>query len=283
MSKITKITAFFLFFVVGFCVQNMSAANFEVLQPICLAGKKCCKIDGVDQCVEDTGQICLACGTFDRVPMEDECTAGASESKYTASGCTYTTSTRNCCSEELFNQWSGWGEKCCSKNSKPITSQTCTNSAGYSGTQTRTVTCNRSTGTWTTGSWSACSATAVCTPGDTRDGATYCNGNKFHQQVCGSNGQWGACGCINQPDKYYTNVPRPADAPSVNGMWSYEACYGMCCCSGSYGILIEAVAGQYKGLMVPQCKSSSGTGQYTYACACINNDVSSGLELQPNL
>ena len=83
-------------------------------------------------------------------------------------------------------------------------------------------------------------------------------------------------------------MPYPVGAQVVNGVWSSEACYGMCCCEGSYGVLIKAVAGTYKGLMVPQCKSSSGTGQYTYACTCIYTTVdkeigSGGLQLQPNL
>ena len=86
-------------------------------------------------------------------PIEAECTSGQKENKYTASGCSYSTSTRTCCSD---GTWSPWDASCpttktCPTSSKPATRTTCT--GGY---KTRTVTCNTSTGTWTTGSWGDC-------------------------------------------------------------------------------------------------------------------------------
>ena len=86
-------------------------------------------------------------------PIEAECTSGQTENKYTASGCSYSTSTRTCCSD---GTWSPWDASCpttktCPTSSKPETRTTCT--GGY---KTRTVTCDTSTGTWKTGSWSDC-------------------------------------------------------------------------------------------------------------------------------
>ena len=86
-------------------------------------------------------------------PIEAECTSGQTENKYTASGCSYSTSTRTCCSD---GTWSPWDASCpttktCPTSSKPETRTTCT--GGY---KTRTVTCNTSTGTWTTGAWGDC-------------------------------------------------------------------------------------------------------------------------------
>ena len=86
-------------------------------------------------------------------PIEAECTSGQKENKYTASGCSYSTSTRTCCSD---GTWSPWDASCpttktCPTSSKPESKTTCT--GGY---KRRTVSCNTSTGTWTTGSWGAC-------------------------------------------------------------------------------------------------------------------------------
>ena len=94
-------------------------------------------------------------------------TANATQSKYTASGCSYTTETRKCCS--TTGQWSDWttgtpdcptcsssqcwnGSRC---ESKAVTSMNCTtfNYNSLSGTTTRTATCNPGSG-WSYGSWS---------------------------------------------------------------------------------------------------------------------------------
>ena len=71
---------------------------------------------------------------------------GQVQYKYTASGCSYTTQTRTCCSN---GSWSDWDKSCptviqCSGNS----SETCE----VCGTRTRT--CNTSTGQWS--AWGAC-------------------------------------------------------------------------------------------------------------------------------
>ena len=86
-------------------------------------------------------------------PIVKECTSGATQNKYTPSGCSYTTQTRTCCSD---GTWSGWDAPClttktCPTSSKPSTKESC-----YSGYRYRTVTCNKSTGEWVTGSWGDC-------------------------------------------------------------------------------------------------------------------------------
>ena len=99
----------------------------------------------------------------------ESCTsAGQTQNKYTASGCSYTTQTRTCCA--ATGAWSDWGGSCpsCSSSQcwngskcadKEAVSRNCsgnvTNATG--GTQTRTATCTNGSG-WTYGSW-----TGTCT------------------------------------------------------------------------------------------------------------------------
>lgn len=82
-------------------------------------------------------------------PIE-ECTSG--QTQYKPSG-SCGTSSRSCCSD---GTWSGWDASCpttktCPTSSKPSTKESC-----YGGYRYRTVTCNKSTGTWTSGSWGSC-------------------------------------------------------------------------------------------------------------------------------
>ena len=83
-------------------------------------------------------------------PIVKECTSGQKEYKPSGS---CGTSERTCCSD---GTWSDWDALCritttCPISSKPKTSQTC-----YGGYQRRSVTCNKSTGKWETGSWGNC-------------------------------------------------------------------------------------------------------------------------------
>ena len=85
------------------------------------------------------------------------------------------TSTRTCCSDGI---WSGWDEECsagsstCSSYTKPASSQQCTLAGGANGTQTRTVTCDTSTGNWNTGNWSACACEKTCPSAQVKDNGT---------------------------------------------------------------------------------------------------------------
>ena len=108
-------------------------------------------------------------------------TAGATQNKYTASGCSYTTQSRTCCA--TTGEWSDWGGSCpsCSSSQcwdgskcadKEAVSRSCLGNVtnAQSGTQTRTATCTNGSG-WSYGSWSG---TCTCKSGYTWSGS-FCN------------------------------------------------------------------------------------------------------------
>ena len=120
---------------------------------ICLIGQTKCCVNGSQSCCEDDGTVYDTTSCNGGSSGSGCGTAGTKEYKYTASGCSYSTSTRTCCSS---GSWSGWDTACpttktCLQSSKPSTRTTCT--GGY---KTRSVTCNTSTGKWQTGAWSDC-------------------------------------------------------------------------------------------------------------------------------
>lgn len=148
---------------------------------------------------------------FEPITPIETCTSG--QKQYKPKG-DCETSTRTCCSN---GTWSDWDDICpttmsCSASSKPATSQSCTTSSGASGTQTRTVTCNTSTGKWTTGSWSTCKCSKTCTGSDILDEGTC--------QCC-----WLSC---------YLFASRGATAGACNCKnWSYAL--GTTCCTMTNG------------------------------------------------
>ncbi len=73
------------------------------------------------------------------------------------------TGTKTCSS---YCYWGACSVINCDETNKPATSQACGNC--NMGTQTRTVSCNTSDGTWTTGSWENCTGGGVCSPGATQ-------------------------------------------------------------------------------------------------------------------
>ena len=77
------------------------------------------------------------------------------------------------------------GNKTCSNGGKPKDNQKCGNCD--KGTQTRTITCNTSTGEWITGSWSECVGGGECVPDQVMD----CGGGKT--QTCLNSCKWGSC------------------------------------------------------------------------------------------
>ena len=108
-------------------------------------------------------------------------TAGATQNKYTASGCSYTTQSRTCCA--TTGEWSDWGGSCpsCSSSQcwdgskcadKEAVSRTCSGNVtnAQSGTQTRTATCTNGSG-WSYGAWTG---TCTCKSGYTWSGFS-CN------------------------------------------------------------------------------------------------------------
>lgn len=122
--------------------------------------------------------------------------SGQVQYKYTASGCSYTTQTRTCCSN---GSWSDWGGSCptvktCNTTSKPNTVE----DYGDCCQRKRTVTCNTSTGLWETGSWGSatrayklhticCNGTSgytVCKASCSWNNRIACGGNSETYQGC---------------------------------------------------------------------------------------------------
>ena len=136
-------------FVVGGASQSFAAIGDVTLKWVCQIGKTKCCVNGAKSCCEDNGTL------YDTWSCDESSCglSGRKEYKYTASGCSYTTSTRTCC---YNGEWSAWDGVCpaapkqCT-GTRPDSKTTC-----YGGYKRRTVTCNTSTGTWTTGSWGEC-------------------------------------------------------------------------------------------------------------------------------
>ena len=76
----------------------------------------------------------------------------------------------------------------CAQAQKPVDTQACGNC--NLGTQTRTVTCDTSTYTWTTTAWSSCLGGGACYVGQTQS----CGGGNG-TQTCSSSCGWGSCVC----------------------------------------------------------------------------------------
>ena len=126
-------------------------------------------------CNSSSVSVKYTCGAWENGNCTDSCsTAGSTEEKYTASGCTYSTQTRTCCSN---GKWSEWDKACsvassCSSSQcwdgskcadKEAVSRSCLGNItnAQSGTQTRTATCTNGSG-WTYGAWTG---TCTCTTG----------------------------------------------------------------------------------------------------------------------
>lgn len=120
----------------GSCANN----NYKV--------RKCNFTQQSIACNSSSVSVKYTCGAWENGDCTGSCSpAGSKEEKYTASGCSYSTQTRTCCSN---GKWSEW-DKACSSSSIQCTgnsSETCE----VCGTRTRT--CNTSTGQWS--AWSSC-------------------------------------------------------------------------------------------------------------------------------
>ena len=252
------------FFILGGTLQSFAAVDFNTV--LCRDGYKKCCVDGVLTCVDedDTNyKFCLTtCGNdliIDPIdPIVEECTSG--QTQYKPSG-TCGTSSRTCCSS---GSWSGWDAACpkTCDGIKPITYQTCTASNGKSGTQTRTVTCNTSTGKWTTGSWGTCTA-PDCTSGETKT----CPSNSNQVLKCTSSGTWStSCSCANPGNgKVYCQgmaITVAQASTCYHGIWSDTTCTGICCCSGDTPKLMSNGTPGCYGL------NDNGISMWKYACVC---------------
>ena len=136
------------------------AINCSSSQAPCCKGKKmsCCPHpgykDGKELSYDLSGCMEVAPinpgGPIVIPPIVKECTSGQVQYE-PIDPCG--TRERTCCSD---GTWSDWGKPClttktCPTSSKPSTKESC-----YGGYRYRTVTCNKSTGKWETGSWGYC-------------------------------------------------------------------------------------------------------------------------------
>ena len=208
-----------LFFVsfMGLCCAAYAVSCSSSQAPCCSGTTlSCCPHPGYDSSGIELSYDLSACSSFtldDAIlkPVEGLCTLGTVE--YKPDGTCGTTS-RTCCG---LNGWSDWGGECpsstsCSASTKPATSQSCTTLGGGSGTQTRTVTCNTSTGEWTTGSWGTCTCSNTCSGGQVLDSGT-CNCCNY--------------GCYIAINKSNYNYP----CNCISGNYAY----GITCCTMTNG------------------------------------------------
>ena len=184
------------------------AVSCSSSQAPCCSGTTltCCPHPGYDSSGIELSYDLSACSSFSLdLPLDDAilkpvdglCTLG--DVQYKPDGICGTTS-RTCCG---LNGWSDWGGECsssstksCSASTKPATSQSCTKAGGGSGTQTRTVTCDTSTGEWTTGSWGTCTCSKTCSGGQVLDSGT-CNCCNYGCYIAINKSNYNyACNCI---------------------------------------------------------------------------------------
>lgn len=269
MVGLRRIVIGFLFFSAFLVIP---AAEGICLELFCRTGYKQCCVNGVEKCVEDTGQFCIVnCGGVILPPIVDNCTVGNVE--YKPSG-TCGTISRTCC---IGKTWSGWGESCpkpCDVVVKPATTQFCTASNGKKGTQTRSVTCDGDTGEWVTGSWGTCVA-PDCTVGETRT----CPSNSKQVQVCTSSGKWStSCQCANEGNgTVYCQGMRLTTSQAnscMHGIWSTETCSGICCCPEDTPKLMN---NGYPGCWGTSTSGKFPTTGWQYACSCQRPGYSDGM------
>ena len=225
----------------------------------------CCPHPGYDSNGVELSYDLRACMTLTPILPDDPiiigpidpietCTSGAVQ--YKPSG-TCGTSSRTCCSS---GSWSGWDAACpkTCDGTKPITSRSC----GTNGTQTRSVTCDTSTGKWVEGAWGTCKE-QVCTPGEVGPCPTNC----YQRRTCNADGTaWSSCACENNDEIWritmtYQNVTQ-----------SSNTCEAHCCCSGDTPV--SNVYNKYLGKNLGTgCLGENGT--YEYYCACQEKGSSS--------
>ena len=244
------------FFILGGTLQSFAAVDLTTV--LCRDGYKKCCVDGVLTCVDedDTNyKYCLTtCGNNIIIDPIETCTSGAVQ--YKPSG-TCGTSSRTCCSS---GSWSGWDAACpkTCDGTKPITSRSC----GTNGTQSRSVTCNTSTGEWVEGAWGTCEE-QVCTPGEVEPCPTNC----YQRRTCNADGTaWSSCACENNDEIWritmtYQNVTQ-----------SSNTCEAHCCCSGDTPVSNVYNKNLGKNLGTG-CLGENGT--YEYYCACQEKGSSS--------
>ena len=149
----------------GMQAQSKGKYGYTLKMPSYADGRLCCESE--EECAKLNKDYPLCSDLIARAdyqsgaecegePIVIECVGSATQS----CGCQNKgTQTRVC--DTTTGTWGAWGscsiaDDCECTGTKPDTSRSCNGC----GTQTRSVTCNTSTGSWTTGSWGSCSKTA---------------------------------------------------------------------------------------------------------------------------
>ena len=253
-KKIFRCLKLFSLSVLFISAYGFAFAALDVIEGVfCATGQKKCCVDGKMTFVDESTKFCLTSCTA----MVEDCNKG--DVQYKPSGSCGTTS-RTCCG---LGEWSGWGEECpkTCEGTKPATSQSC----GIKGTQTRTVTCNTSTGEWVEGAWGTCKE-QVCTPGEVGPCPTNC----YQTRTCNSTGTaWGSCYCENKDEIWnvtmtYQNVTQ-----------STITCEAHCCCDGETPI--SNMYNKYLNKDVGTgCLGTNGKAEYYCGCKPKGSDTHTG-------
>ncbi len=154
------------------------------------------------ECSGEATTNCANCGTKSRTCDKstgtwsawNQCEGAASEDRYCSETCSE--SEVRVCTNNVWGEWSRSNcDKCakeCPPSTKPASSQNC---ASGCGTQTRSVSCNTSTGNWQAGSWSGVCSNYIeeyRTCGNTYGEQTRTCRDKCDESSCTS---WSACEC----------------------------------------------------------------------------------------
>ena len=135
-------------------------------------------------------------------PSSQSCPSGYSGTQYRTCNCGVWSAWQGSCAPE---------SKACSASSKPASEQPC-GSCGQK--QTRSVSCDTSTGVWKTGGWSSCPADPTCSGSSTQSCPSGQTGTQTRTCTCGKWSNWqGTC----------TPKPTCSDA-------SYKASHKSECC-----------------------------------------------------
>ena len=245
----------------GLCCAAYAVVCTSSQAPCCKGTTmSCCPHPGYDSNGVELSYDLSACMTLilpDRPiigpidPIVEECTSG--QTQYKPSG-TCGTSSRTCCSS---GSWSGWDAACpkTCDGTKPITSRSC----GTNGTQTRSVTCDTSTGTWVEGAWGTCKE-QVCTPGEVGPCPTNC----YQRRTCNASGTaWSSCACENKDEIWNVTMNYK------NTVQSTMTCEAHCCCDGD--IPVPNVYNKYLNKNAGTgCRGKNGNLEYY--CGCKERD-----------
>lgn len=230
----------------GIEAQNKGKYGYVLKMPSYRDGRLCCEDAAACSKLNKNYPLCEDLVAFADFQSGSECAGEvvcSGESKRQC-GCNNLGTQTRTCNGGTWGAWSACSvsEVCGCTGSRPIDTQAC----NQCGTQTRTVTCNSSTGEWIVGAWSACNkqlsecsgATCGNYSFDGRTAAEWCEARKWiikenaDSIALSSEGAdltevWPTC-CTTCPSgKYYTNgicCGEKEEGVYKNGVWECVSC-----------------------------------------------------------